>query len=359
MPNISAFDMYGQEAYLDMSMRDMECRQRELEARGRDISAGFDAERIMEASARVAKFSRMQRKMHKMRKPLRPKKRRQVCKCRECGHNLDMNGNILRYSGAAYCCKCWNKNFYKCLRCEGNYRRGRQTGPIRICTQCQENIDYNRSPRSTDNLSWRKGSDIEGTTFDMVGSKRAFGIEIETAKCDWAERLEGKTPFGCKYDSTVSGREFDSPILSGDEGLMTILDFCNLAKSRGWQVDDQCGTHIHLDMRNESNRQLKKVALAYLRTLPLWSALVKPHRLRNQYCTGIDYTVQQILDHDFRVLASSTGRYHFINLFAYTRHQTIEIRGLEGSLERSVIANWIEAHLSFCGPCHELQLNRD
>lgn len=283
----------------------------------------------------------------KKRVLLRQKKLRMMTKCRGCGNNMDRNGIIRFYSGSPYCKSCWHKEFYTCVRCEGTYRRGFQAKTVRICTRCQEQLANQNHPGDAGDIRWSKGRDIEGATFDIVGSKRAFGLEFETKTCPWAERLEGKTPFGCKYDATVTGREFDSPILSGDEGLAVVLEFCDLAKSRGWKVDNCCGTHLHLNMRGERDRNLKILALAYLRTFPVWQSLVQPHRLNNTYCGAVTYTAQQLLSQTFQDFSYNQSRYQFINCAAYQRHKTIEIRGLEGTLDKSLISNWIKAHLRF------------
>jgi len=331
-----------------MMMRAMELRQRELASRSfrsPRVSSGIDMLPISEVASRVETFNLALRKMSKMRKPPRTKKLKATIHCYNCRHSLDPNGKIHRFHGDPCCRKCWNKKFFRCPVCNGIYHRN--PGPC-ICQTCLGRIARGTGPRPTSDISWRKGSNIEGSTSDAVGSKRAFGVEFETQACPWAERLEGKTPFGCKYDSTVEGREFDSPILSGDDGLAAVTDFCDLAKSRGWVVNDQCGTHVHLDMRNESDQNLKKVAIAYLRTFPVWASLVKPHRLINSYCGGLRYTVAEVLNgHNFTDIGYNTSRYQFINLAAYGRHNTIEVRGLEGSLEKSLVTNWIKAHLRF------------
>lgn len=283
----------------------------------------------------------------KKRVLLRQKKIRMITPCHGCGNNMDRNGKIRFYSGSPYCKSCWSKTFYTCVWCGGNYRRGFRTKTIRICSRCQEQqADQNR-PRDVGDIRWPKGNNIDGATFDVVGSKRCFGLEIETKTCPWAERLENKTPFGCKYDATVSGREFDSPILSGDEGLAVVLEFCDMAKSRGWKVDNHCGTHLHLNMQGEQDEKLKVLALAYLRTFPIWISLVQPHRLRNDYCGGLEYTVQQLLNQSFRDFSYNQNRYQFVNCAAYHRYKTIEIRGLEGTLDKSLISNWIKVHLRF------------
>lgn len=203
-------------------------------------------------------------------------------------------------------------------------------------------------PMSTRAVRWSRGDRVHGSHFDLAGSARTFGVEIETAACRFAERMENRTVFGAKYDATCSGREFDSPILSGNEGLQVVRDFCDHAKRRGWTVDKGCGVHIHLGMQDEEIETVQRIAVAYLYTYPSWGKLVLPTRLMNEFCFPPSTSARALATHDdFRYYCSNANRYQFINLSAYIRHSTIEIRGLEGTLDKTLITNWLIAHLAF------------
>ena len=312
-------------------------------------------------------FVRFNRKVHpKRKKPLRLKKPRKVTRCSGCGVHMDPNGNlhsntvvVSRYGGVrsgVYCNKCFKMRFFTCTRCQRTkniYRRDPKNK--RLCRMCVHDLIKTRHrsrrrtvPMNPRDVSWSQGNRIHAIETALTGSKRAFGIEIETATCPFVERLQHKTAFGAKYDATCTGREFVSPILGGDEGLQTVCDFCDHAKRRGWKVDDNCGVHIHLDMSQENHNTAQRIAVAYLLTYTSWAKLVDPRRLTNAYCMPPTPSAHYVQNHDdFEYLCNNSNRYEFINLSAFRRHRTIEIRGLEGSLDKALITNWIKAHLAF------------
>lgn len=284
----------------------------------------------------------------KIRKPLRKKKVKSVPKCVHCGCLLDPNGKLYRTIRGSYACKkCFHRHYFTCVQC--GHRHPKFTNQnSRFCRVCLRQRQQRQRPQNARDVSWgRNQLGFEPQGFDDIGSPRRFGLEIETSKCPWVERIQNKTLFGCKYDATVSGREFDSPVLQGDAGLNVIRDFCDMARSRGWEVDNCCGTHLHIDLSNTIEQDQKRIALAYLRTYPVWVNMVAENRRTNSYCAAPVYTKSQILHYTFYYLAYGTQRYFFVNLSSFIRHKTIEIRGLEGTLDKNLLVNWIKAHLRF------------
>jgi hypothetical protein len=243
-----------------------------------------------------------------------------------------------------------------CQQCNRLYHtENRAISNNRICVRCEA------TNNGAYTAGWEKKSELVGTTYNLIKSARRFGIEIETAQCKHVDRIQGKTLFGAKYDATITGKEFDSPILSGDEGLVVVHHFCDMAKRRGWKVDERCGTHIHLDMSQEGALNLRSIAIAYLYTYQSWAKLVHPNRLNNNHCMPPTYDADCIMRRAFTSAISRIRRYQFINIAAYLRHKTFEIRGLEGTLDKKLLTNWIIAHLTFADFCATLsveQVNR-
>ena len=91
--------------------------------------------------------------------------------------------------------------------------------------------------------------------FVEIGSRRRFGVELETSKCPDHEDIRDDTCFGCKEDGSIDGKEFISPPLSSDRGLEAIRHFCEVAQK--FEVDKKCGFHLHLDMTGESVESVK------------------------------------------------------------------------------------------------------
>lgn len=283
-----------------------------------------------------------------------PKKRKQnPIRCFNCNKPLDPSGKLRKLGRYyIYCRACFGEIAFKCCRCGGNYPHNRRAANQRTCLACA-------GCTQTDNqdANWHAKRLSTETTFDKIKSKRRYGVEIETAQCKYVCRVQGTTPFGAKYDGTISGKEFDSPILAGDEGLAVIRDFCDIAKRRAWTVDERCGTHIHLDMSSQTSASLRQTAVGYLHTYQSWSKLVDPSRLGNEFCMPPTYNVSAVTASVyFSSFTETRRRYEFINFRAFERHGTFEIRGLEGTLDKNLLVNWIIAHLTFVDFCAKVSI---
>jgi len=222
-----------------------------------------------------------------------------------------------------------------------------------LCQQCYGNWQHeNDSQRRNKGIYyWRpKALDVSIATYKRIGSKRKFGVEIETASCGRHFDLHGKTNFGCKGDCSISGLEFDSPILYGDEGLEYIEYFMEFADDHNWNVDEDCGCHTHYDMRDESDESLFRIAYAYAHTYDFWACFVPRYRRENGYCHELSYTLEDIRNagqHSFSNWCLDNDRYDYINTGAYNQHITFENRLLEGSLDANDICSWITLHCRF------------
>jgi hypothetical protein len=194
--------------------------------------------------------------------------------------------------------------------------------------------------------------DVSITTYDRVGSKRKYGVEIETEYCRGYETLLGNTKFGCKTDCSIGGREFDSPILYGDAGFEEIEALLDYAERRNWQVDRYCGCHTHYDMRDETNEELFRIAYAYAKTYNFWAACVSYERENSNYCEAPSYECCDVRrgferGDGFLSFVCAFDRYDYVNIGAYGCHKTIEVRLLEGTVDAGTICNWIAIHARF------------
>jgi hypothetical protein len=194
--------------------------------------------------------------------------------------------------------------------------------------------------------------DVSITTYDRVGSKRKYGVEIETEHCRNYEALLGNTKFGCKTDCSIGGREFDSPILYGDAGFEEIEALLDYAADYDWSADRYCGCHTHYDMRDETNEELFRIAYAYAKTYYFWSYCVSRERADSSYCEAPSYDCSDVRrgferGSEYRSLCCDYDRYDYVNLGAYYDHKTIEVRLLEGTVDAGTICNWIAIHARF------------
>jgi hypothetical protein len=201
------------------------------------------------------------------------------------------------------------------------------------------------------------GTFLDDGCTDKVGSDRCFGVELETETCDgYYEALSDHPAWGAKEDCSVSGKEFFSAILKGDAGLEAVDEIADIADENGWEVESNCGFHLHLDMRGEKRDSLYAIAYAYRATQDVWLSFVSRSRRDASYChkcrwlcSDIDAAVARRngLGARFGNWAGSQDRYDWLTVSAYNVHSTIEIRLHHGTCDGEAVTNWIKANTRF------------
>lgn len=120
-------------------------------------------------------------------------------------------------------------------------------------------------------------------------------------------------------------------ILTTEDELLKILNKVNIVlKKCNAQVNKSCGLHVHLDMRN---RDFKKSVKLLLGKQKEFRKMVKKHRLDNTHCLPLK-------KHELKLNPITLNRYKDINMQAYTKFGTVEIRIHEGTVDTSEIYNW-------------------
>lgn len=261
------------------------------------------------------------------------------CSCNRTAPLSDIHDLNLGF----YCESCYEEQFVKCFRCNGDCRidDAIEGEGGWLCSCCE-----------SETSDWGS-SEFNPTTnsYDELESQLTYGIEIETSSCRGFSALSGKTIWGCTNDFSISGKEFISPPLCGDEGLNNIREFCSIAADMGWSVDSHCGLHLHMGVEHLSTQELKRIALAYYITQELWSAFVSTRRAQNNMCASLEYNKREITsietDEDWDYFVGERDRFDNINWRAYMVHGTMELRLLNGTLDADHICNWIKMHTKF------------
>ncbi len=254
------------------------------------------------------------------------------CECCDEWHN----DTIYVDAGGSYCSECFSSNFASCSGCEEIYILDDLTEDG-YCTNCMDENCTN---------SW------EGCPeYDLVGSSRRYGIELETDTCDGWRGYEHPA-WSAKADVSVRGMEFVTSILYGNDGLKAIRHICEYAKVQRWDVDGRCGYHLHIDISKEPADSLKAIAFAYHATYDVWKHFVSGSRWPNMYCKPMEHTLQCYLALDSIVdwrgfSRQITKKYQWVNWGAYQEHTSLEIRIHEGTLDYNKICNWMRAHTTF------------
>lgn len=140
-----------------------------------------------------------------------------------------------------------------------------------------------------------------------------------TVKGDGSLRVNDGDDNGIPAEVVVSYKK-------GDEHI--IRNVCSFFKEHAY-VNKSCGTHVHFDMRHQSDsKSVTMMAKRLARWVPALR-LILPHSRRvNQYCA--------------EDITSGRSRYAFVNLMAYDKYKTLEIRGHSGTIEAEKILNWIQ-----------------
>tara|TARA_R110000803_G_scaffold79152_1_gene144640 strand:+ start:899 stop:2668 length:1770 start_codon:yes stop_codon:yes gene_type:complete len=101
-------------------------------------------------------------------------------------------------------------------------------------------------------------------------------------------------------------------------------------------VNETCGLHVHLDMRN---RDVKKAFKNLYNSQDVLFKAVPKERHTNPYC-------KKIPDGNFLTAYKRSAHYDAISASAYRKLRTLEVRMHEGSVDAKVISNWVNLLIS-------------
>lgn len=126
-------------------------------------------------------------------------------------------------------------------------------------------------------------------------------------------------------------REIVVSYRSGKEQI--VHDICAFLKNRAY-VNSSCGTHVHFDMRHVNPDMARLYGARLACAVPALKKILPRSRRNNEYCEGTINHIDSNPSYD-------GDRYCFVNLQAYYKHKTIEVRAHSGTLNANKILNWI------------------
>lgn len=131
------------------------------------------------------------------------------------------------------------------------------------------------------------------------------------------------------------GDEYELRFLLKEKELKKQLARISKVIKKGkFGVNDSCGLHIHLDMRN---RDVEKCYERLLKFQDVMFSMVNSDRWNNEYCK-------------YNRPGDSNGHYTAINKDdAYADHRTIEIRLHHATMDMNQIEKWISLLLTIIG----------
>lgn len=185
---------------------------------------------------------------------------------------------------------------------------------------------------------------IPDTSFTRNKSKLFVGFELEFIYL-------GETPqfgnFGhvkgdssIKVTSTKGGttREFASRIARGDALLDQVTAVCAAMKASMAYANRTCGFHVHIDMRFTNEEKRTAIRNWWLIYEPIFFAMVRQQRRKNSYCVSVKKNGSRY---------DTANRYQALNTAAFAKHKSYEFRLHHGTVNRTLIINWIRLLLLF------------
>lgn len=230
----------------------------------------------------------------------------------------------------------------------GNVLRGRDLQP------------RNRSARR---------SALRGAT-RALGFTRRFGVEIEfcggpvTRGQIQAAISNGDLPrrWRVKSDMSVTGRGFGgemvSPPLRGEDGIDEVRQVCRWLREHGATVNASCGLHVHHEAADLGAEGIVRVAEIYTAHQSLVNWLVSDSRRGGPRSSNYALQMSESRMAQIRRMSTSSRaqgptRYLAVNVDAYMRHGTVEIRQHQGTLNAQKIEAWIRLGQGFCDAAAE------
>lgn len=181
---------------------------------------------------------------------------------------------------------------------------------------------------------------------------------------------EVKTDGSCGYEVTSPAMMF-----SNDDELPELRSVCNALTRVGPRIDRRCGLHVHIEVRDYTWDDLRRLLALWTRYEPFFFELLPPSRRNNQYCMplrksswtgpesstwgvvsrGIDCTTEASFNGAMR---GGYGRYHTLNLDNFWRGGRIEFRLHSGTIDYTKIRNWTKLLLALVARVKQPQMPR-
>lgn len=162
-------------------------------------------------------------------------------------------------------------------------------------------VEFNQAP----NVS----QDMIAVALKNAGLARYINVTTD-ASCGWEVRV----------------------LLPEDDYIEPLGKIMKVIRDLGHKVDARCGTHVHFDMRN---RDVKLVYENMFKTQKFLRKFVTKNRKNNRFC-------QMNKAETFDKQLSLGDRYYSLNVQAYNRHKTLEVRMHQGTLDENELLPWIK-----------------
>jgi len=221
-------------------------------------------------------------------------------------------------------------------------RRSIEQKKIWLESSYQSSLSERRYKEALDELS-NSGS----IKPDSRDASRYVGVEIECASKlsfeDMKELIAKKAPSLSKSlrlgeDGSIRTEEgFTYPIefrlLMKESDKERVLTLFQKVIGPYIKVNDSCGLHVHLDMRNRNYvRSFERL----VDTTPILMSMVPKSRRENNYCV-----INKDKKEHSKAGRNGVGRYRVINPESFGKYKTLEVRVHSATKNATKIINWI------------------
>lgn len=346
--------------------------------------------------------------------------------CDAC-QNISSNLNKVSFDEKCFCIDCYRDLYFECHNCNKTYKRENILHSCELdsnnycedcfnelvvyCEQCNEQIwsqdirydqetpyceecyeEYANDNNDDDTEHQNFNSELLTTlnnTYEIIKDRRTYGIELEFdyVSKEGHKEIENKTKFGATDDGSISkkGKEYFSPVLSGDVGYTELEKFCQVAQKNKFRIKKNCGFHLHLGSKDLNYLDILKIVFLYSNIERyIYSVLPKSRRhnsmckhIDNNYfdvfsCTNKTQKITKFLElaqtknkmlcnyyltdldvknpklnkriHDITTYKYNEKRYYGLNIHSHFFRKTIEIRYHSSTMEIEKLKQWIILH---------------
>lgn len=215
-----------------------------------------------------------------------------------------------------------------------NTTRGVFTKPLSVL-EMFKNIDYNERIQTEK----RPHPQIKD---HHIGIEIEMNMKVDRSKLDKLfidAKLSGYVKN--KGDGSIQHRDDEHPIevtalFKQARTNEMVKSICDVIKQAGGRVNNSCGLHVHLDMRN---RDHEKSYNNLYQCLPIINAIIPPNRVTGDWARR--YCAQNAVA-TLEEQNRQGGRYWAINTQSLREHKTLEIRIHSGTVNANKIINFIK-----------------
>lgn len=255
--------------------------------------------------------------------------------CHDCGDAV-RNRDVYNVGDDSFCVYCYDE-FTRCDACGEPTRDTNEHDDEYYCSSCYSNIVKPVLPPMCDG--------------GFLGT-RCFAIELE-----FNSVLKDETNWIRVHDGSLSCErgEFISGPIRGVNAINNITTNCGKIKGK---INSNCGFHIHLDMTQESEENVKKFVLTAVGMEDFIFSIVSKSRQDNRYCCKMKNTISNLISNpldifnygeyvceDDKKYKYDDTRYNWVNIHSFYYRGTIEIRCHQGTNNPEKILNWAELWL--------------